>query len=230
MDNTTLFEKTSEYAKMVGADFYPSFILNDGIVVSGEFEKQADGEPRRAMFSIFVNGRNEEEMAETIVESVKEILIEIEKAAESANFSYSTVHFAFKNSECSIVFAKNIKGVYTECAVHTGCMMHGDKPMVSTAKLAALAVNRQSEWFERMEEEARTVPETKVKPFTMQPVKSAAISQIGHNGDTLRVKFNSGQTYDYQATTEQFSALVSAESIGKHFREHFGSAKGKLVE
>jgi len=151
MDNTTLFEKTSEYAKMVGADFYPSFILNDGIVVSGELERDINGDVKRVGFDFQVNELTIEQMALLIV-------------------------------------------------------AHGLRLFTITA------------------------PETKVNWFTMQPVKSAAISQIGHNGDTLRVKFNSGQTYDYPATVETFLELESAESIGKHFREHFGSAKGKLVE
>lgn len=65
----------------------------------------------------------------------------------------------------------------------------------------------------------------KAKPkFTMQEVKSSSVSHIGHVGDTLRVRFVSGLTYDYPGVTaKDFDALRTAESIGKHFAVHIRS-------
>lgn len=50
----------------------------------------------------------------------------------------------------------------------------------------------------------------------MSAVKSSQVESIGHQGDTLAVKFKSGGTYHYHGVTAaQFAALQKAESIGK---------------
>ena len=50
----------------------------------------------------------------------------------------------------------------------------------------------------------------------MSAVKSSQIESIGHQGDTLAVKFRSGGTYHYHGVTaQQFAGLQKAESIGK---------------
>lgn len=46
--------------------------------------------------------------------------------------------------------------------------------------------------------------------------KSSQISEIGHHGDTLAVKFKGGSVYHYpDVTATQFADLQKAESIGK---------------
>ena len=73
----------------------------------------------------------------------------------------------------------------------------------------------------------------KAKPkFTMQAVKSASLAHIGHHGDTLRVTFGSGKTYDYEGVTaEQFEALSKAESVGGYFQKQIRDKfMGKPVE
>lgn len=57
--------------------------------------------------------------------------------------------------------------------------------------------------------------------MTRHPVTSGAIVAIGHEGDTLEVEFQGGQVYRYRGVSEaDKDALISAESIGRHFREH----------
>lgn len=47
--------------------------------------------------------------------------------------------------------------------------------------------------------------------------KSSGVSAIGHKGDTLRVAYKSGGTYDFPGVTvEAFNALRGAKSIGRH--------------
>lgn len=48
-------------------------------------------------------------------------------------------------------------------------------------------------------------------------VKSSQVESIGHQGDTLAVKFKSGKTvYHYHGVSAaQFTALQAAESVGK---------------
>ncbi len=56
------------------------------------------------------------------------------------------------------------------------------------------------------------------------PVKSSAISAIGHDPatNTLRVEFSSGHAYDYSnVTAEDHAALMGAKSLGGHFHKHF---------
>lgn len=57
----------------------------------------------------------------------------------------------------------------------------------------------------------------------MHPVKSSNIEAIGHDADskTLHVRFKSGGLYAYHGVTaEQFTALQSAPSVGKHIHAH----------
>lgn len=52
----------------------------------------------------------------------------------------------------------------------------------------------------------------------MHCCESSSISEIGHDGNTLRVKYKHGGLYEFQGVTaEQFSGLKGAKSIGKHF-------------
>ena len=99
---------------------------------------------------IIIRGENPEQL-----DLAKELLAEIETASEKAGFSYLNAEIEFRNNEISIGFCKNVNGVSCHGKVHTGCRMNGDKPAVEISRLAAIAVARQSEWFARMEEEAR---------------------------------------------------------------------------
>jgi hypothetical protein len=52
----------------------------------------------------------------------------------------------------------------------------------------------------------------------MVSVQSSQISQIGHEGDVLRVLFNRGDLYEFDGVSpSEFEALRGAQSIGKHF-------------
>lgn len=62
--------------------------------------------------------------------------------------------------------------------------------------------------------------------FHMLPVKSSNIAAIGHDGSTLRVRFNNGSEFDYRdvppATAQR---LVTSRSIGSAFHDMI---KGKF--
>jgi hypothetical protein len=68
---------------------------------------------------------------------------------------------------------------------------------------------------------AKTTDWDKVTLPAMQEVKSSSITHIGHSGTDLFVRFAKGTTYHYAGiSADQFNALASAESAGKHLREH----------
>lgn len=61
----------------------------------------------------------------------------------------------------------------------------------------------------------------KPKPIAMSAVKSGQIESIGHEGDTLAVKFKSGGTYHYHGVSaDDFTKLQKAESLGSHLHAH----------
>jgi hypothetical protein len=54
-------------------------------------------------------------------------------------------------------------------------------------------------------------------------VNSTSIKSIGHDPatQTLHVEFHNGKVYEYPGVSaESHAALVTAESIGKHFSAH----------
>lgn len=58
----------------------------------------------------------------------------------------------------------------------------------------------------------------KAVKMEMIDVKSSQISAIGHDGNTLRVRFKNGSEYDYSGMSpEAFNEFLGAESIGSHF-------------
>jgi hypothetical protein len=60
-------------------------------------------------------------------------------------------------------------------------------------------------------------------------VVSSNIDSIGHENGVMRVKFKNGGTYEYQGVTpEQFVAMKSAESVGKHLNSM--GIKGKRID
>lgn len=62
--------------------------------------------------------------------------------------------------------------------------------------------------------------------IAMSTVKSSQIAEIGHQGDTLAVKFKSGGVYHYHGVTaETFGKMQKAESIGKFFGQHIKPMK-----
>ena len=55
----------------------------------------------------------------------------------------------------------------------------------------------------------------------MLKVDSSVIAEVGYDEPYLRIKFKSGQTYDYVGVSqEQFKDLIKAPSKGRYFREH----------
>jgi KTSC domain len=60
----------------------------------------------------------------------------------------------------------------------------------------------------------------------MHPVKSSNIESIGHDGDTMHVRFKNGGTYSYTGVTaEGFRRLKEAPSVGKHLAKMNVSGK-----
>lgn len=70
-----------------------------------------------------------------------------------------------------------------------------------------------------------------IKKPPMLAVKSSSIKEIGHDGKDLFVTFIRGSTYRYPGVTgDEYSALRTAESIGKHLQVHVMRHKtGSLV-
>lgn len=59
----------------------------------------------------------------------------------------------------------------------------------------------------------------------LTPVKSSQISAIGHEGDTLRVRFKNGAEYDYSGVSaDSFNEFLNAESVGAHFGKNIRGA------
>jgi hypothetical protein len=63
---------------------------------------------------------------------------------------------------------------------------------------------------------------TKPKTIAMSAVKSNQIAEIGHDGDTLAVRFQHGGTlYHYHGVSpDDFAKLQAAESMGSHLHQH----------
>lgn len=79
-------------------------------------------------------------------------------------------------------------------------------------------------------------------PIKRVPVDSQALREVGHQMGVLEVQFHAsgcpklkdkglacqclgGAVHQYSATPEEHAALMSAESIGKHFHGNFKSRK-----
>jgi len=52
----------------------------------------------------------------------------------------------------------------------------------------------------------------------MTKVQSIIIDAVGHEGDTLHVRFTSGDTYRYWPVSDkEYDDMLQADSIGGHF-------------
>ena len=61
----------------------------------------------------------------------------------------------------------------------------------------------------------------KINAIKLHSVSSSQIESIGHEGNTLAVKFRSGGTYHYHGVSaSQFAELQKAESLGSHLHKH----------
>lgn len=61
----------------------------------------------------------------------------------------------------------------------------------------------------------------------MTPVASSNIDSVGYDADTetLRIRFNDGGTYDYQAVPPHVhDSLMKATSVGSYFHSHIKNA------
>lgn len=59
--------------------------------------------------------------------------------------------------------------------------------------------------------------------MNMTSFTSSQVAEAGYDPENkvLRVRFHSGQTYDYQnVSSEQWDAMLKAESVGKWFSVH----------
>ncbi len=55
----------------------------------------------------------------------------------------------------------------------------------------------------------------------MIPVASGRMSHIGYEGDTLRIRFMVGGTYDYfNVPDHEHAGLLRAPSLGRYFDAH----------
>jgi hypothetical protein len=55
-----------------------------------------------------------------------------------------------------------------------------------------------------------------------RPVTSTSVAEVGHDGQSLHVRFRSGAVYSFaDVTRQQFEDLLAAKSVGKHFNQHF---------
>lgn len=58
----------------------------------------------------------------------------------------------------------------------------------------------------------------------LTPVKSSNIEAVGHEGDTLYVRFKNSGTYAYKGVdAAKHQALIGADSVGKYLAEHIRS-------
>ncbi len=65
----------------------------------------------------------------------------------------------------------------------------------------------------------------------MKPVKSSHIAEMGHDGQTLAIKYNSGATYHYDGVSAQkYKDLICRQSIGKAWAAMRASYPGKLIK
>lgn len=62
----------------------------------------------------------------------------------------------------------------------------------------------------------------KPKTIAMSPVKSSQIAEIGHDGDTLAVRFKHGGTlYHYHGVSaDDFAKFKKSESLGSYLHKH----------
>lgn len=60
--------------------------------------------------------------------------------------------------------------------------------------------------------------------IVLHKVTSSQISEIGHSGTTLAIRFLNGSLYHYGGVTpKQFDEFKESKSIGSHFGKHFKS-------
>jgi hypothetical protein len=60
-------------------------------------------------------------------------------------------------------------------------------------------------------------------PIKMEAVTSSQLAAVGYDpeSETMAIRFKNGSLYHYyHVSAEQHHALVSAESIGKHFTQN----------
>lgn len=63
----------------------------------------------------------------------------------------------------------------------------------------------------------------------MTPVTSSNIESIGHDGTHTHVRFKSGGMWKYPTTLDEHTALLNAESVGKHFHANVKHRGGEKV-
>ena len=57
------------------------------------------------------------------------------------------------------------------------------------------------------------------------PISSSTIKSIGFENGEMHIEFNNGRVYSYTGpkVQEHYNALISAQSVGKHFGAHVRS-------
>lgn len=63
----------------------------------------------------------------------------------------------------------------------------------------------------------------------MQSVASTNIDSVGHDGQHVYIQFKSGGIWKYPATADEHAALLSADSVGKHFHANLKGRGGEKV-
>jgi len=88
------------------------------------------------------------------------------------------------------------------------------------------------DWWILLEDSKFNLEDVKpaVQTIQMYRVDSSNIQAIGHSGDTLRITFFGGKSYDYSGvSSETFTAFLNAESKGQYFRQHIQGKFSSVV-
>lgn len=66
----------------------------------------------------------------------------------------------------------------------------------------------------------------------MKLLKSSNITAVGHEANTMRVRFSNGTEYDYAGVSaELFNEMVKSESVGRFYHKNIkGQFTGTKVE
>ena len=56
-------------------------------------------------------------------------------------------------------------------------------------------------------------------------VSSSMIKSVGWEDGKLEVEFNSGKTYTYPVTEQEYQEFLKASSLGQHLNSHFKGRK-----
>ncbi len=67
--------------------------------------------------------------------------------------------------------------------------------------------------------------------MTHTPIESGHIKSVAYDGpgETIEVKFNNGDIWQYPCSGEHYAGFMNSESKGQYFHKHIKKAGGKKV-